>query len=454
MRIFPPPLEIGETEGFTPSKDIFGRARLGAGLTNLVSTISDPTVIAVDGQWGTGKTTFLKMWAGELRKLGFPVVYFDAFENDFAEDAFTAIASEIIALAEALDQSDTPAAKRFFENAKSVGKVLLRSGLKIGVKAASAGILDAMDFKDAAKEIGGETATLTDKYLGELLTSQRQQKDAIVGFREALADLPKLLAQAGGGDEERTTVAKPLVFVIDELDRCRPLFALHLLERMKHFFSVPNVHFILGAHIDQLHDSIVAMYGSGINARQYLQKFVHLTLFLVDVAEHPHERTAAKFLSYLVQKMEFAAEDKDVIEASTVLIRHIAHHRNLSLRAIERIMTNIALVLAYTPHNYLRPGPIVGGLCILKITHPDLYGKAKGGTLQFNEVRGALALEEASDTRSNLEFFAEWWQYCTDETVAPQLGTRFRDIQFRFNVERTRIVQLVANDMIDRLVAR
>lgn len=88
MRLFPPSLEVGDEEGFTPEKDIFGRAQLGAGLTNLVNSVSDPTVIAVDGQWGSGKTTFLKMWAGELRKAGFPVVYFDAFENDHVDDAF------------------------------------------------------------------------------------------------------------------------------------------------------------------------------------------------------------------------------------------------------------------------------------------------------------------------------------------------------------------------------
>ena len=74
MRIFPPPLEIGDTEGFTPEKDLFGRAELAKGLTNLLGAISDPMVLAIDAQWGSGKTTFLKMWAGELRQRRFPVV--------------------------------------------------------------------------------------------------------------------------------------------------------------------------------------------------------------------------------------------------------------------------------------------------------------------------------------------------------------------------------------------
>jgi predicted KAP-like P-loop ATPase len=90
MRLFPPPLEIGDEEGFTKEKDIFGRSGIGRGLTNIISRVTDPLVIAVDNEWGTGKTTFLKMWAGELRKLGVPVIYFDAFQHDYVEDAFTA----------------------------------------------------------------------------------------------------------------------------------------------------------------------------------------------------------------------------------------------------------------------------------------------------------------------------------------------------------------------------
>jgi hypothetical protein len=68
MLLFPPPLNIGELEGFANDKDMFGRAVIGTGLTNLISSVTAPLVIAIDGQWGSGKTTFLKMWAGELAR--------------------------------------------------------------------------------------------------------------------------------------------------------------------------------------------------------------------------------------------------------------------------------------------------------------------------------------------------------------------------------------------------
>ncbi len=108
MRIILNPLEIGEEEGFSEDKDIFGLKPLGDGMTNLVSSSKDPLVIAFDGQWGSGKTTFLKMWVGELRKQGFATIYFDAFANDYIEDAFAALVRDDLPL------SFHPAAFRVF----------------------------------------------------------------------------------------------------------------------------------------------------------------------------------------------------------------------------------------------------------------------------------------------------------------------------------------------------
>ncbi|MBL4756429.1 MAG: hypothetical protein JKY32_01945, partial [Rhizobiales bacterium] len=128
MKIFPQELSIGDREGFTPEKDIFARAELGKGLTNLVSNVSEPIVLALDGKWGTGKTTFLKMWAGELRKNNFPVIYFDAFENDFSDDAFAALASQVV---EIIDEIDTGKSDKFVKEATAVGKILGGAAIKI-----------------------------------------------------------------------------------------------------------------------------------------------------------------------------------------------------------------------------------------------------------------------------------------------------------------------------------
>ena len=70
MRLVPRELEIGPEEGFAPEKDIFNRKPFGEQLTRIVCALDGRTVLLLDAQCGTGKTTFIKMWLGELAKSG------------------------------------------------------------------------------------------------------------------------------------------------------------------------------------------------------------------------------------------------------------------------------------------------------------------------------------------------------------------------------------------------
>ena len=54
----------------------------------------------------------------------------------------------------------------------------------------------------------------------------------------------------------------PIIIVIDELDRCRPTYAIKLLEEIKHLFDVPGLVFVFGMHGDQLAHSVKAAYGA------------------------------------------------------------------------------------------------------------------------------------------------------------------------------------------------
>ena len=453
MRLFPPPLDIGPTEGFSPDKDIFGRAELGRGLANLVKTVSDPLVIGVDGQWGSGKTTFLKMWAGQLRKDGFPVIYFDAFEHDYLDDAFMAVAGEIIALVKAKKKSSTPAGKRFLRKAITAGRIIAKAGIRVGAKAATLGALDGTEFKDVAGDVGDAIADVSDDYLGKLLVAREQERNALEDFRSALMELPALLANSNS-----EAAARPLVFILDELDRCRPTFALEILERIKHFFSVGNVHFVLGIHSAQLHNSIVLTYGPSIDAAKYLQKFISLMFFLFDRADNQRDRTARKFVSYLARVLEFDSKDNELVDTATSIIGDIAVERDMSLREIERVMTTLAIAVSYTPKNYFRPAVILAGLAILKIVAPDLYVKAKRGTLTYDEVQAVLHLEKGADDDSVIhrrEWVAKWWRFGTDGVADDDFKSGMQKLSWDYNIRDGKvIVPMIANDVIDRFVPR
>lgn len=335
--------------------------------------------------------------------------------------------------------------------------MLLRSSLKLGVKAATVGALGAADLEDIAADFAAEASNLVDKHLGELLTKHKQQKDAIQGFRDALSELPALLSDEPGEVDEsvgEVSEPRPLIFIIDELDRCRPTFALEILERIKHFFSVPNVHFILGVHLEQLRNSVIVAYGSNIDAQTYLQKFIHLTFFLADRARFKQDRTTRKFMAHLEKVMEFKREDADVVDRTTEVFLHVAEHRDLSLRAIERVMSTFAIALAFAPSNFIKPGPIMGGLCLFKVLAPPLYLKAKQGRITYEEVNNALGLEDSLSEDERLsDWYVSWWRYCTDPKFEQKDIEEFNRglSRARFN-DRFEIVPAIANDVIDRLV--
>jgi len=454
MHIFLPELKIGDTEGFTKERDIFGRSVIGKGLTNVLSTVSDSMVVAVDGQWGSGKSTFLKMWAGELRNNEFPVVYFDAFQNDYAEDAFTAIVSEIVSLAQEKRKDRTSTGKKFIDKAVGAGKVVLRSGVKLGVKLATMGALEAAELNEVAEEIAREASEFEDKYVGELLTKQQEQKDAIESFREALATLPALLTQPKQKDQTEFA-PRPLIIIIDELDRCRPLFALQILERVKHFFSVKNVHFVLGVHLAQLRNSVIVAYGPGIDARMYLQKFIHLTLQLTDESFYRHERNTTKFIDYLDRQMQLP--NSHTTSYAKEYFRHLAECRNLGFRTIERLMSTLAMAEAFgASENTYAPIAIIVGLCAIKVLEPDLYLMAKAGTLRWEEIRVPLGFAASADESEahTVHIIAEHLKFCTlpnDPSPDDQLMTYGSNLP-RYGLKRLQVIPSVAHNIINRLM--
>jgi hypothetical protein len=442
MRVFPPTILVDEKEGFTQEKDIFARASFGDGLANLVTITDDPLVILLDSPWGTGKTTFLKMWAGELRKRDLPVIYFDAFENDHVDNGFVAIAAEVIRLSQTLEKSKAPAHKAFVKKAARLGGILLRTSARLGVKAATLGAIDAADLdalKRVANDVAKETSTAADEYVEAILKLQSQEKESLEGVRGALAALAENLGDAQ--EKLADGPKRPLVFIIDELDRCKPSFALELLERIKHIFSIPNVHFVLAAQLEQLANSVRYSYGSGIDALTYLQKFYNVIVHFPASSRSRHEALIPRFVSHLTQAMSL---DRDAL----VIVRHVAEVKQLSFRTVERIATCVSLARAFVPSNSLWISPIISVLSIIKVIAPDTFRRVREGNTTIQEIKELLDFDKALNSSSiNTDFIIGWWNYClldedpdrSDATFEP-----YRHDLFRYSIDRERIVPVMA----------
>ncbi|WP_425087911.1 KAP family P-loop NTPase fold protein [Stappia sp.] len=448
MKVYPPQLEIGEQEGFTPQKDLFGRADLGRQMSSLVATVEDPLVIAFDGVWGSGKTTFLKMWAGELRKAGHPVVFFDAFENDFVDDAFAALARELVELVETHAQGRGDALK---ERIVKLGSLLLRSSAKVGLKAlsraATAGMANDEDIADAVRDAAAEVEAIADGYMTKLIEAPREQRDTVQNFRDALQALPSLTHPPQNEEENQ----KPLIFIIDELDRCKPVFALALLERIKHFMSVPNVHFVLGTHLEQLKNSVRYAYGGEIDATLYLQKFINITLFL-EASNRPGDGDLDRFARSLVTELGIQNHVDNSVSTSIESIIRISRYHGLSLRTVERAFTLLSISLAFTPERQLKIGPIMGGLIMMKLLNPKIFKSAKNKHLRSEDIFDFLGLSEDLLDDDRIEWERNWWKFVSDEHLEAELEGFARETLARYAFRNRRdILSYMANDVVDRI---
>ena len=439
MRLFPVDLEIGDEEGFTPAKDIFKRQVFGQGLTRLVGSVDDSLVLALDGAWGSGKTTFLRMWAGSLRQAGFPVIYYDAFQDDHHQDAFLALTGQIGVLAQKSGETNQPAFDRYMRAAKKLGTSLLKRSPRVAIRVASAGLIDLADLEgvaDTAVETVRDEAedifsTLLDEYLKDQDTRQQ--------FRNCLTSLAGDLGEAD---------AQPLIFIIDELDRCRPNFALEILENLKHFFSVPGIKFVLGANMAQLENSISAAYGAEIDARTYLQKFIHLRLRLPE-QDFNGASLRSSYVHYLLNAHEIDLKDDNRRYEIFEEIGRIAEAGTLSFRHIERIIAYATLCLAFLPPRYYVDPDILAGLFTLRVLAPEKHQMALDGTLKYADVVDILGLRASNVQDYKVEVYETIWKYFCNEELSEEKRQQMQRGLFQYSIGRESALRVLASTISD-----
>jgi hypothetical protein len=441
-------LEIGPDTGFT--YDIFNRKPFADRLTNIVRALDHPAVLLLDGEWGTGETTFVKMWLGELFKEGLAGIYFDAFANDYHDDAFMAIAGEIVGHAQKL-KPQNEAVQCFKQTAIGVAKILGRASIRIAIRTASAGLLSGDEpfeaFKmptETAKAVGDEAAKGVDE-LFTVLESHKADQEIFGQFKTALGKVANELSKSEGeGKSAEANVATahhralPLVFVIDELDRCRPSFALGLLEKIKHFYTVPGVVFVLVSSLGQLETAVRSAYGQS-NALTYLEKFYHLRLLLPTRMIEPAPRGTSSYLMHLCA--EFLPDDKQFVQRVVPIIEQINGVHPLSFRTLERIMTYLGIFLVSTPPAHLRLPHFVAGLSVMKVVAPELYAKARTGKLTFTEANSDLFRvgqwdDELDPQRVGRirEEFENWWRIALGEVTNQELADQYlRSLSQRYS---------------------
>lgn len=248
-------------------KDLIGRTADVCSFAILLQSIEEPCSIGLDGKWGTGKTFFVKQCKLVLDSLNtnipfskredskrikelylsktnndeeniipFVTAYYDAWQHDDEEEPVLSLMYEIMK-----DNYDNYSKA----NRKSWSDVL----------SSVAEFVTKRNVGDLVKALKGEN-------IFERQKSNEELDKIIESF------LKSFLPEKGN----------KLVVFIDELDRCSPIYAVRLLERIKHYFCCEDVIFVFSVNFDELQKTVKSFYGEQFDACRYMDRFFDIRM--------------------------------------------------------------------------------------------------------------------------------------------------------------------------------
>lgn len=247
-------------------------------------------VLAVDTAYGHGKTFFLRRLDRHLKATDHVSAYVDAWGDDLEDQPMVALAATLDRALEPWTEKHGAVADGLADFKSKAGRIAKIVG--IGLAKRGAGFLIT---QGAAEALGNELAKASDSTkdraedalkdggaaliedvttaltpamtpsMDSRIARFREGQAAIQAMKDSLDRVVKALVETG--------MKLPITIIVDELDRCRPNYAIKVLEEIKHLFDVQGVAFVLGIHGRQLGHSVSAAYGQSFDGAAYLRRF-------------------------------------------------------------------------------------------------------------------------------------------------------------------------------------
>ena len=331
------------------TQDEFKRKPIAENIIRLLTSDIDLSPMVIDGGWGTGKTEFCQKLIRLMQEQysNYQPVYIDAFRSDHSGEPLLALLAEIIKACTPEDTGEQPSEQR-----KNITKKVAKAAgfvMKTVAKAAVGHVLkqntddlaeglqqimnDGQDADSLAETVTDAAATIASHTIDATVEALlKEQIEAEKNLETLKACLKELAAE------------KPIILFIDELDRCRPDYAVDMLEVIKHVFDVENVKVVLVTNTKQLRAAINHRYGMEVDAQKYLDKFLKYSFALPDkiVARFEKERAlvAVEYFKQLIRNNGMAGELKGLIEQEITMnfISNMIRQVNISLRETERLV--------------------------------------------------------------------------------------------------------------------
>jgi len=418
-------LEIPQDDPF--KNDALGRKDLEPPLTQFVTQSSGSFVLALDASWGSGKTTFLEMWQVKLKQEGHICMYLNAWQNDFVPDPLIAIVGELKKAIEDYASQSGEASIIISEQMKKNKKIfdlLLKHIVPLSVKIATHGLIN---IETVIEKLIADTASSGAE---ALINNYEKGKSEINEFRKALGELANQVASLNPSAK--------LVIIIDELDRCRPTYAIELLERVKHLFDASGVVFILGIDRSQLNHSIRSLYGSEFDPTGYLRRFIDLDYRLP-------EPQAGNYCDYLfkyfgineLMKLQSNRNSEYEINQLKCSLSGLMSVAKMSLRVQEQTISRLRIVIQTIPKHELVYVNILSLLLFLREWNTNIYADIIEERIDLDQIIPQIEalpkIKEGSRNYINIGMIEAYFFLILGELEMPHLAQPRLDVYRRLD---------------------
>ncbi|PMN52165.1 hypothetical protein BCT30_13620 [Enterovibrio norvegicus] len=346
---------------FRNGNDEFSRRPIAEKAIRLLSSDIDLSPMVIDGSWGAGKTVFCHKLINLMKETEgdkFHFLYIDAFRADHADEPLLTVLAAVLNL---MPTEGKPVfIKKVVPAARFTVKTILKAGVGHLLRKDTDSVLD--DFDEEVQKVADKAI---DASVESLLKEHSEAEQSLASLQSALKGLAK---------------DKPILFFIDELDRCRPDFSVNMLEIIKHIFDVEGVKFVLVTNTEQLKAAIKHKYGPTVDAQRYLDKFIKFSFSLSHLAHEGYDsRRLASEMHYLNLINGRGIFYNSIITSGPgfELAKSIIIANELSLREVETVVRHLEIYLTIYPNREFGNDIAIIGLLklagvFLHCTKPDL----------------------------------------------------------------------------------
>ena len=310
MPLRPPEFEVSDP-GSPFENDLLGRKSRIEALTRVITAEAGPAVISVNGGFGSGKSAFLRMLAANLSlQDGIDVQEFNAWQQSHTANPLVDIVS---ALAHGRQDRES-----LLRTVAKFGLHVVKGAAMSAVGTMSGGLIDLAGLEGGRDESRAEHFAAwadTERHIAEFTAN--------------------LQAAVNCGQDEQARPVK-LVIIVDELDRCRPDYAIDLLNVVRHLFAVPGVVIVLGINRVELEHRVVEVFGPETDADVYLRRFVDLSIRLGPPDD-------VQFSNFVRNQVQFAGVTNSTLaSALQQVLEMLARMTGTSARDVQQLARAVA----------------------------------------------------------------------------------------------------------------